>query len=108
MKTLKRMKVGKAAEYVGVSSETLRGGGGIVAGLLSQLFIEYWKSYRVRDDRYKAVIVPFCKGKGSRQVCKTYRSITLISVVGKLYAEIMMKRVVNETENKIWDVQAGF
>ncbi|GBP95486.1 hypothetical protein EVAR_65217_1 [Eumeta japonica] len=46
MKTLKLMKVGKAAGYDRVSSEILSGGEVIVARLLYQLFNKYWKSHR--------------------------------------------------------------
>ncbi|GBP55759.1 hypothetical protein EVAR_23571_1 [Eumeta japonica] len=78
MKALTRMKVGKAAGYD--------------------------KSF-VRDAEWRWVIVPFFKRKGSRQFCTNYRPISLLSVVGKLYATIIIERVLNETENKIWDVQ---
>ncbi|GBP86180.1 hypothetical protein EVAR_64078_1 [Eumeta japonica] len=47
MKALISIKVGKAAGYNRVSSEMLRGGGGIWASLLYQLFNKCWKSHRV-------------------------------------------------------------
>ncbi|GBP11106.1 hypothetical protein EVAR_79765_1 [Eumeta japonica] len=50
MKALKRMKVGKAAGCDKVSSEMLRGGGGIVASLLYQFFNKCRKSHRVPND----------------------------------------------------------
>ncbi|GBP01016.1 hypothetical protein EVAR_2296_1 [Eumeta japonica] len=46
--------------------------------------------------------------ESSRQVCTNYCPISLLSVVGKPYAKIIIKRIENETENKIWDLQAGF
>ncbi|XP_052753680.1 craniofacial development protein 2-like [Galleria mellonella] len=51
-----------------------------------------------RGDWSKAVIVPLYKGSGSQQECKNFRGISLLSVVGKLYARILIKRVMNETE----------
>ena len=48
------------------------------------------------------------KGKGSQQECKNYRGISLLSVVGKLYAKVLINRVIRVTDEKIWDVQAGF
>ncbi|GBP94938.1 hypothetical protein EVAR_69657_1 [Eumeta japonica] len=106
MKSLKRMKVGKAVRYDRVSSEMLRDGG---SGKLADQFLDKcWESHRVPNDWCKAVIVPLYKRKGSLQVCTNYRSISLLSVVGKLYAKILIENVVNETESKIWDVQAGF
>ncbi|GBP05348.1 hypothetical protein EVAR_76776_1 [Eumeta japonica] len=103
VKALKSMKVEKAR----VSSEMLRGGGGIVASLLYQ-FCKCWKSHRVPNDWCKTVILHLYKGKDTRQVYTNYRSISLLNVVGKLYAKIVIKRIMNETENKTWDVEAGF
>lgn len=60
------------------------------------------------DDWCKAVIVPLYKGKGSQQECRNYRGIILLSVVGKLYAKVIIQRVLSKTEGKIWDEQAGF
>ena len=42
---------------------------------------EYWRS---------AVIVPLYKGKGERTEYINYRSISLLRVVGKIYAGILV------------------
>ena len=44
------------------------------------------------DWRY-AVIVPLYKGKGERNECKNYKGISLLSMVGKIYAGIQIDRV---------------
>ncbi|GBP80687.1 hypothetical protein EVAR_52894_1 [Eumeta japonica] len=41
---------------------------------------------------------PRTKGTASRQECGNYRAISLFSVVGKLYAKIIIERVVDDTE----------
>ena len=61
-----------------------------------------------RQDWCNAVIVPLYKGKGSQQECKNYRGISILSVVGKLYAKVLINRVIGVTDEKIWDVQAAF
>ena len=38
------------------------------------------------------MIVPLYKGKGERTECKNYRGIYLLSVVGKIYAGILVDR----------------
>ena len=38
------------------------------------------------EDWRSAVIVPLYKGKGEKSECKNYRGISLLSVVGKIYA----------------------
>ncbi|CAK1597415.1 unnamed protein product [Parnassius mnemosyne] len=108
MKAMKSMKAGKAAGYDRVSLEMLRAGEGVVADLLYTLFNLCWELKRVPGDWCKAVIVPIYKGKGSQQDCRNYRGISLLSIVGKLYAKVLIERVMKETDGKIWDVQAGF
>ena len=88
--------------------EMLKNGDGVVASLLYLIFNMCWRYGRVPDDWCKAVIVPLYKGKGSQQECKNYRGISLLSVVGKLYAKVLINRVIGVTDEKIWDVQAGF
>ena len=39
------------------------------------------------------MIVPLYKCKGEGTECKNYRGITLLSVVGKIYPEILVDRV---------------
>jgi exonuclease III len=108
MKAMKGMKVGKAGGYDKVMVEMLKAGGGYTAELLHRLFNLCWQQGQVPGDWTKAVIVPLYKGKGSQQECRNYRGISLLSVVGKMYARILIERVVKVTESKIWDVQAGF
>ncbi|KAI5644163.1 reverse transcriptase (RNA-dependent DNA polymerase) domain-containing protein [Phthorimaea operculella] len=108
VKALKSMKSGKAAGYDRVSVEMLKAGEGVVASQLYLLFNLCWRSGRVPSDWCKAVIVPLYKGKGSQLDCKNYRGISLLSVVGKLYAKVLIERVVKETDEKVWDAQAGF
>ena len=79
-----------------------------MASQLYRLFNLCWRNGQVPGDWCKAVIVPLYKGKGSRQDCINYRGISLLSVVGKLYAKVLIERVVNETDEKVWDAQAGF
>ena len=47
----------------------------------------------VPEDWRSAMIVPLCKGKGERNECKNYRSLKFLSVVGKIYAIILIERI---------------
>ena len=47
----------------------------------------------VPEDRRSAVIVPLYEDKGERTECSNNRSISLLSVAGKIYAGILVKRV---------------
>ena len=61
------------------------GSGGYVIWPLRVVFVpEDWRS---------AVIVLLYKGKRERDECKNYRGISLLSVIGKIYAGILVERV---------------
>ena len=105
VKALKGMKLDKYAGYDRASVEMLKAG--LVASLLNRLFNMCWRKGQVLEDWCNAVIVPLYKGKGSQQDCKNYCGISLLSTV-YFYAKVLIKRVVRETDEKIWNVQAGF
>ncbi|MBD4637125.1 hypothetical protein GUG46_07945, partial [Xanthomonas citri pv. citri] len=52
----------------------------------------------------------FCRSykKGNRKVCGNCRGISLLSVVGKVYASILVDRVRNIVESVLGEVQCGF
>ena len=54
------------------------------------------------------MIVPLYKGKGERNECKNYRGISLLSVIGKVYAGILIARVCRITRGLIDVEQRGF
>ena len=49
-----------------------------------------FESSIVPKDWRSAAIVPLYKGKGERTACINYRSISLLSEVGKIYAGILV------------------
>ena len=61
----------------------------------------------VPEDWRSAVIVSLYKGKGERTECKNHRGISL-SMVGKIYAGILVDRVCRVTRGLIDDAQGGF
>ena len=54
-----------------------------------------------------AVIVPLYKSKGERTECKNYRGISLFSVVGKIYAGILVDRVRRVARGLVDDEQGA-
>ncbi len=67
-----------------------------------------WKEGEVPDDWKKAIIIPLYKGKGSRSECSSYRGISLLCVPGKVYGRILTERLMEVTEGKMSEEQAGF
>ena len=60
------------------------------------------------EDWRSAEIVPLYKGNEKRNECNNYRGISLLSMVGKIYAGILVDRVTRVTEGLIDDEQEGF
>ena len=61
----------------------------------------------VPEDCRSSVIVPLYKGKRKMTECSSYRGITLLSVVGKIYIGILVGRVRKVTEDLIDGEQGG-
>ena len=53
---------------------------------LEKIFNKAWKERKVPEDWQKAVVVPIWKNKGNKKDFETYRGISLLSHVGKMYA----------------------
>ena len=54
------------------------------------------------------MIVPLYKGKREMIKCKNYRGISLLSMVGNIYADILVDIVCSVTGGLIDDEQGGF
>ena len=58
-------------------------------------------------DWRSAVTVPLYNGKGERTQCSNYGGISLLSMIGKLYAETLVERACKVTVGLIDDEQGG-
>ena len=71
------------------------------------LFNMVWRVGVAPADRRKAQIIPIVK-KGSRLECSNCRGISLLSVVGKVYARVLNDRVKLITAERVMDEQGWF
>ena len=91
-----------------VTEEMVKGGGDAVVGWIWKLCNMTFESDVVPEDLRSAVIVPLHKGKGEMIKCKNYRGISLLSLVGKMHADVLVDRVRSVTGGLIDDEQGGF
>ncbi|CAH1270907.1 Hypp4507 [Branchiostoma lanceolatum] len=104
VKAIGKLKPCRAAGADDITPELLLHGGPTVAGQLKQLFTvnevipEYW---------LLGVILPFWK-KGPKDVCSNYRGITLLSVPGKVFANVILARLRPLLIRKQRKEQSGF
>ncbi len=53
-------------------------------------------------------MVPLYKGKGDKFECSSFRGISLLSVVGKVYGRVLVERIRCGTKSMISEEQSGF
>jgi len=87
---ISNLKLGRSPGPDGISAEMLVASNDIIAPFLRRLFTTFWQSGEVPQVWKDANIIPVYKNKGSKQACSNYRPISLLSVVGKLFASILL------------------
>ena len=94
---VRRLKMRKAPGISGIVPEMLKAG---VFNMVCRVGVTpgEWKN---------AVVVPVYK-KGSRLDCTNYREISLMSIVGKVFARVLNERVKVMTVDKVMDDKGGF
>ena len=93
-KATMQLKVGKSPGIDGIPEEVYQHGGEVVLDKLQGLFTNSWKKGTLPQDLRDAVIVSLYKNKGEKSDCSNYRSITLLSIAGKILARVLMNRLI--------------
>nr|VZI47899.1 unnamed protein product [Spirometra erinaceieuropaei] len=70
---------------------------------------EMWRQGEVPQDFNDATIVHLYKRKGNRRVCDNHRGISLLNIVEKIFARILLNRLNNHLEQGLLsESQCGF
>ena len=67
-----------------------------------------WNTGIIPTDWKRGLVVPLWKGKGDRKDCNNYRAATLLSVPGKVFAQIILDRVRHHLLEHQHPEQSGF
>ena len=102
-----QLKNNKAAGIDRISAELIKSGGEIILQRLHALIVNIWCEERVPEDWQKSELTVLYK-KGDTKECKNYRGISLLSVAGKTFAWIILKRIKQEVEARLRENQARF
>ena len=103
-----KLKNGKAAGKDEITGKMIKGGGDRVVDWIWRLCNMAFENGVVPEDWRSVVIVPLYKSKGEMNEFKNYRTISLLNVVGKIYAAILVDRVSRKIVGLIDDEQRGF
>ena len=106
---LKQLNTGKAPGFDGIPVELLIHGGDNLHVAIHSLILRVWHGEPVPQDWVDAILISLYKGKGKKSKCGSYRGISLLEAVGKVFARLLLNRT-NELvcPNVIPEAQSGF
>uniref|UniRef100_H3ASA6 Reverse transcriptase domain-containing protein n=1 Tax=Latimeria chalumnae TaxID=7897 RepID=H3ASA6_LATCH len=91
-----------------IPPELLKAGGRKLASDIHALLCTCWEESHIPQDLKDAKIITLYKNKGDRADYNNYRGISLLSVVGKVLARVMLKRLQVLAESVYPEIQCGF
>ena len=89
-KVLEHLRRGKAAGVDKIPPEPWKEGGPALHSKLHEFFVCCWEQGKLPSDPCDAIIVTLYKNKGKKSDCSNYREITLISIIGKILACVLL------------------
>lgn len=98
-RVLKKLKDGKSSGVDKVVGEVLKHGGQWMARSVWRLCCTVWEGEELPHEWLRAIKVPV-KKKGSGEEFDDYRGVTLLSVIGKVYAMVLEARVREFAESR--------
>jgi hypothetical protein len=102
-----KLKFKKAAGNNGILPEMVRCGGRVLAQWLADIVTKIWKEGGEIQAWKDAVMIPIPK-KGDMSICDNWRGISLLDVVGKVFARVMQIRLQKVAEEVLPESQCGF
>ena len=108
MEAVNALPARKAPGKDGISAELIKAAKGPLAPHLLDLLQQCWREGEVPQDMRDSVIVTLYKNKGDRSDCNNHRGISLMSIVGKCFARVALKRLQKIAEKVYPESQCGF
>ena len=106
-KAIKNMNPGKSPGPDGILPETIMYGGRTLKNYLLTFFNLFWITELIPSDLVNPNIAILFK-KGDRSQCGNYRGISLLSVVGKLLADMILQRLSTLAQKVYPESQQGY
>ncbi|XP_065582594.1 uncharacterized protein LOC136041763 [Artemia franciscana] len=102
-----KLKNGRAAGTDRISAEMIKASLSVCMTVWLTLFASIWTSEKVPDDWTESTLIRLFK-KGDATKCENWRGISLISTPGKLFAQIILRRIQTALDSHLRDEQHGF
>ena len=108
-KAIDSLACGKAPGKDGIPPEIIKvGKETVLLHHLHQLLLQCWEEGTVPQDMRDPNIITLYKNKGDRSDCNNYRGISLLSIVGKTFARVVLGRLQTLAERVYPEAQCGF
>ena len=107
LQAMKCLTAGKAAGESGILPEMVINGGRALHLHILSLMTQIWSEAGVVAAWRDALLVPIPK-KGNLHICDNWRGISLLGVIGKLFARILQDRLQCVAEGLLPESQSGF
>ena len=108
-KAIDSLASGKAPGNDGIPPEVIKAGKETSPlEQLHELLLQCWEEGSVPQDMRDANIITLYKNKGDRSDCNNYRGISLLNIVGKTFAHVMLNRLQTLAERVYPEAQCRF
>ena len=108
-KAIDTLASGKAPGSDGIPPEVIKASKKtVLLDHLHELLLQCWEEGSVPQDMRDANITTLYKNKGDRSDCNNYRGISLLSIVGKVFARVVLNRLQSLAERVYPEAQCGF
>ena len=104
---IQELRNNKAPGGDNIWAELVKCGGDKLIQLIYELTKDVWRQEVMPKEWTMTIICPIHK-KGDKTDCQNYRGISLLSVIYKVFAKILAKRLSPYTGEIICDYQCGF
>ena len=105
---MNRLKWVKAPGICGIHAELLKAGGNAALVSLHAVLCSAWNTGIIPTDWKRGCVVPLWKRKDDRQDSNNYRGVTLLSVPGKVFVQIILDRARHHLLEHQHPEQSGF
>ena len=80
----------------------------LTLGVFSPFLNSIWDEEEMPEDFRDALIVAIYNNKGCKVDCGNYRGISLLSIAGKIFARVIVNRLMTLSEKCLPKAQCGF
>ena len=107
-KAIDALSNGKAPSSNGIPPEVIKSGKSALFEPLHDLLCLCWKERAVPQDMRDATIITLYKNKGDRSYFNNYRGISLMGIVSKVFARVLLTRLQALADRVYPESQCGF